>query len=47
MRFRSTKYSKQLHIFNVIFVYFTNLDGGRILNVLKHPEAKLLLQIIY
>jgi hypothetical protein len=37
-------------IFNIVFVFFRNLDGKRIMNVVKHTpdkfEAKLLLQVI-
>jgi hypothetical protein len=42
MRFYSSKYTMQLHIFNFVFVYFRNIDRKPILHLIKHPECKVL-----
>jgi hypothetical protein len=42
MKFYSSEYSKQLHIFNFVFVYFQNIDKKPILHLILHTECKVI-----
>ena len=47
MRIYNSKYTKRLHIFNYVFVYFRNIDNKLIIHVIKNPEAKILFHVFF